>query len=58
MTWTKKGNLKLKKGRKSRLKSAAEDPRSDANTTVHMLRTMVRMAHLVLRADLGWIDVR
>ena len=48
----------MKKGRKSRLKSAAEDPRSDANTTVHMLRTMVRMAHLVLRADLGWIDVR
>jgi hypothetical protein len=68
--WAKKRNPKLKKGQKSRFKSAVEDPkRSNTNTTVqevhttvHMLHTMAhtvqRVVHMVLRADLGWIDAR
>jgi len=60
----------LKKDRKSRFKSAAEDPRNDTNTTVpvvpitvYMLRTMMVLTvhlvvHMVMRGDLGWIDVR
>ena len=60
----------MKKDRKSRFKSAAEDPRSNTNTTVPVVPTTVHMAHMmmvltvhlvvhmVLRADLGWIDVR
>lgn len=61
-TWAKKGNQKLKKGRKSRFKSAAEGPRSEANTTVHMLHMMVLTVHLVVHmaqlASIGWIGVR
>jgi hypothetical protein len=60
-TWAKKRNQKLKRGRKSRFKNAAEGPRSGTNTTVQGVPTTVLTVHLVvhmvLRADLGWIDM-